>query len=81
MNTMAEQIMHYENINDLPSYVLFLLGFMFKMMFFSAINLTLHVQNGSKMQFCSWRDLKQKREFILKDRNKAGNAIPTPALC
>lgn len=49
---------------------------------FSTINLTLQVQSGGKMQFYSWRGLKQRREeFIPKDRNEAGNAIHTPALC
>lgn len=40
-NTMAEQIMHYENINDLPSYILLFLEFMFKMMFFQQL-ISLH---------------------------------------
>lgn len=49
--------------------------------FFSTINLTLQVQNGGKIEFYSWRDLKQRREeLILKDANEAGNAIPIPAL-
>lgn len=37
VNTMAEQIMHYKNINDLPSYILFFLAFIFKMMFFQQL--------------------------------------------
>lgn len=41
----------------------------------------LRVQNSGKMQFYSWRGLKQRREeFIPKARNEAGNATPTPAL-
>ena len=45
------------------------------------INLTSQVQTGGKIQFYSWRGLKQRREkFIPKDRKEAGNAIPTPAL-
>lgn len=34
------------------------------------------------MQFYSWGGLKQRREeFIPNNRNEAGNAIRTPALC
>lgn len=79
---MAEQIMHYKNINDLPSYILIFLSVYIQNDVFSTINLTLQVQNGRKMQFYSWRGLKQRREeFIPKDRNEAGNAVRTPALC
>lgn len=66
---------------QLQFFFFFLLEFMFKIMFFSTINLTLQDQNSGKIEFYNWRGLKQRRELILKDRNEAGNAIPTTVLC
>lgn len=37
---------------------------MFKVMFFSTINLTLQVQNVGKIEFYSWRGLKAEKEGV-----------------
>lgn len=85
-DTMAEQNMYHKTRNDVPrnNFNLFLvfLEFRFKIMFFSTVSLTLEIQNGGKIEFYSWTGLKQRRgELILKGRNEAGSAIPSPVFC